>query len=56
MTRKLVTKEEKEQRQQWAIAQIDKGVGFSKLTSFTVDKWWVSRRQARTVVNEAHTE
>ena len=27
MTRKRVTKEEKEQRQQWAVAQIDKGVG-----------------------------
>ena len=56
MTRKRVTKEEKEQRQQWAVAQIDKGVGFSELTSLTSETWGVTRRQARTVVKEAHKE
>ena len=39
MTRKRVTKEEKAQRQQWAVAQIDKGVGFSELTSLTSETW-----------------
>ena len=56
MTRKRVTKEEKQQRQQWAVAQIDKGVGFSELTSLTSETWGVTRRQARTVVKEAHKE
>ena len=56
MTRKRVTKEEKAQRQQWAVAQIDKGVGFSELTSLTSETWGVTRRQARTVVKEAHKE
>ena len=35
MTRKRDAKEEKATRQQWAIAQIDKGVGFSELTALT---------------------
>jgi len=56
VTRQRVTKEEKAQRQQWAVAQIDKGVGFSELTSLTAETWGVSRRQARTVVTEAHKE
>ena len=56
MTRKRVTKEEKQQRQQWAVAQIDKGFGFSELTSLTAETWGVTRRQARTVVKEAHKE
>ena len=56
MTRKRVTKEEKQQRQQRAVAQIDKGVGFSELTSLTSETWGVTRRQARTVVREAHKE
>ena len=56
MTRKRVTKEEKEERQQWAVTQIDKGVGFSELTSLTSETWGVTRRQARTVVKEAHKE
>ena len=56
MTRKRVTKEEKAQRQHWAVAQIDKGVGFSELSSLTSETWGVTRRQARTVVKEAHKE
>ena len=49
MTRKRVIKEEMEQCQKWALALIDKCVGFSSLTSFTIDKCGNSRRQARTV-------
>ena len=56
MTRIRVTKEEKAQRQQWAVAQIGKGVGFSELTSLSAETWGVSSRQARTVVKEAHKE
>ncbi|QNI50141.1 hypothetical protein SynRS9915_00419 [Synechococcus sp. RS9915] len=51
-----MTKEEKQQRQQWAVAQIDKGFGFSELTSLTAETWGVTRRQARTVVKEAYKE
>ena len=56
MTRKRVTKEEMEQCQKWALALIDKCVGFFSLTSFTIDKCGNSRRQARTVVKEAPKE
>ena len=45
-----------EQCQKWALALIDKSVGFSSLTSFTTDKWGNSRRQARTVIKEAPKE
>ena len=37
MTRKRVTKEEKQQRHEWAMKQIDKGVGFSELASLVTD-------------------
>ena len=56
MARKRVTKEEKAQRQQWAVAQIDKGVGFSELTSLTSETWGCTRRNARHVVSLAHKE
>ena len=56
MTRKRVTKEEKAQRQKWAVAQIDKGVGFSELTSLTAETWWCSRRNARDDVCAAHKD
>ena len=39
MTRYRVTKIEKAKRQQWAVAQIDKGVSFSELTSLTAEIW-----------------
>ena len=32
------------------------GFGFSELTSLTAETWGVTRRQARTVVKEAHKE
>ena len=51
-----MNKEEKAQRQHWAVAQIDKGVGFSELTSLTAHTWGVTRRQARTVVKGTHKE
>ena len=56
MTRNRVSKEEKQQRHEWAMKQIDKGVGFSELASLTSKTWGVTRRQARTVVKESHKE
>ena len=56
MTAKRVSKEEKHQRHEWAIKQIDKGVGFSELASLVVETWGCSRRNARRVVSEAHKE
>ena len=35
MTRKRVTASEKKQRHEWAIRQIDAGMGLSELTAFT---------------------
>ena len=34
MTRKRVSKEEKQQRHEWAMKQIDSGMGLSELTAF----------------------
>ena len=45
-----------EQCQKWALALIDKCVGVSSLTSFTIDKCGNSCRQARTVVKDAPKE
>ena len=56
MTRKRVSKEEKQQRHEWAMKQIDKGVGFSELASLISETWGCSRRNARRVVSDAHKE
>ena len=56
MTCQRVTKAEKQQRHEWAMKQIDKGVGFSELASLVAETWGCSRRQARRVVTEAHKE
>ena len=56
MTRKRVTKQEKQQRHQWAMKQIDRGVGFSELASLVAETWGCSRRQARRVVSDAHRD
>ena len=56
MTTKRVTKQEKQQRHEWAMKKIDQGVGFSELASLTSKTWGGTRRQARTVVKEAHKE
>ena len=56
MTRKRVSKEEKQQRLQWAMKQIDRGVGFSELASLVAETWGCSCRNARRVVTEAHKE
>ena len=56
MIRKRVSKEEKQQRHEWAMKQIDKGVGFSELASLVAEKWGCSRRNARRVVTEVHKE
>ena len=56
MTRKRVTKEEKQQPLEWAMKKIDQGVGFSELASLVAETWGCSRRNARRVVTEAHKE
>ena len=38
MTRKRVTASEKKQRHEWAVRQIDAGMGLSELTAFTARK------------------
>ena len=56
MTRRRVSKEEKQQRHEWAMKQIDQGVGFSELASLVAETWGCSRRNARRVVSDAHKE
>ena len=56
MTSKRVTKEEKQQRHEWAMRKIDQGVGFSELASLVAETWGCSRRNARRVVSDAHKE
>ena len=56
MTRKRVSKGEKQQRHEWAMKQIDKGVGFSELASLISETWGCTRRNARHVVSLAHKE
>ena len=56
MTRKRVSKEEKQQRHEWAMKQIDRGVGFSELASLISETWGCTRRNARHVVSLAHNE
>ena len=56
LTRKRVTASEKKQRHEWAVRQIDAGMGLSELTAFTAETWGCSRRQARDVVAAAHKD
>ena len=56
MTRKRVTASEKKQRHEWAVRQIDAGMGLSELTAFTAETWGCSRRNARDVVAAAHKD
>ena len=56
MTRKRVSKDEKQQRYEWAMKQIDRGVGFSELASLISETWGCTRRNARHVVSLAHKE
>ena len=56
MTRKRVTASEKKQRHEWAVRQIDTGMGLSELTAFTAETWGCSRRNARDVVAAAHKD
>ena len=56
MTRKRVSKEEKQQRHEWAMKQIDRVVGFSELASLISETWGRTRRNARHVVSLAHKE
>ena len=41
MTRKKVTKEEKQLRREWVIKKIDQGVGISELASLVSETWGV---------------
>ena len=56
MTRKRVSKEEKQQRHEWAMKQIDRGVGFSELASLFSETWGCTSRNACHVVSLAHKE
>ena len=56
MTRKRVTASEKKQRHEWAVRQIDAGIGLSELTAFTAETWGCIRRNARDVVAAAHKD
>ena len=56
MTSKRVTKEEKQQRHEWAMRKIDQGVGFSELASLVAETWGCSRRHARDVIAAAHKD
>ena len=46
MTRKRVTASEKKQRHEWAVRQIDAGMGLSELTALTAETWGCSCRNA----------
>ena len=46
MTRKRVTASEKKQRHEWAVRQIDAGMGLSELTASTAETWGCSHRSA----------
>ena len=39
MPRKRVTASEKKQRHEWALKQIDAGMGLSELTALTAETW-----------------
>ena len=56
MTHTRVTKSQKKQRLEWAMKQIDRGVGFSELASLISETWGCTRRNARHVVSVAHKE
>ena len=56
MTHKRVMASEKKQRHEWAIRQIDAGMGLSELTAFTAETWGCSRRNACDVVCAAHKD
>tara|TARA_Y100001934_G_C11804037_1_gene518483 strand:+ start:65 stop:445 length:381 start_codon:yes stop_codon:yes gene_type:complete len=56
VTTKRVTKKEKQQRHEWAMKQIDRGVGFSELASLISETWGCTRRNTRHVVSLAHKE
>ena len=56
VTNAWVSRQEKQQRHEWSMKQIDKGVGFSELASLVAETWGCSRRQAHRVVSDAHKE
>ena len=56
MIRTRVTPSEKKQCHEWAVRQIDTGMGLSELTVLTVETWGCSRQYARDVVAKAHAD
>ena len=56
MTRKRVTVSQKKQRHEWALKQIDAGMGLSELTALTAETWGVSRHTACDVVAKAYRD
>ena len=56
LTLKRVTAREKKQRHEWAVQQIDAGMGLSELTTHTAETWGYSRRNARDVMCAAHKD
>ncbi len=47
---------EQQQRHEWAMKQIDAGMGLSELAAITAETWGCSRRNARDVVSAAHKD
>ena len=56
MTNPRVSKQEKQQRHEWAMKQIDRGVGFAELASLISETWGCTRRNACRFMSDAHKE
>ena len=56
MTRKRATGSEEKTLHEWAVRQIDAGMGLSELAAVTAETWECSRRNARDVVAAAHKD
>ena len=54
MTRKRVTASEKKQLHEWAMQQIDAGMGVSESTASTAEIWGCSHRKSHDVIYVAH--
>ena len=56
MARKRVTASEQKQRHEWAIRQIDAGMGLSELTALTAETYGCSYRNAHDVVVKGNAD
>ena len=54
MTRTRVTASEKKQLHEWAMRQIDAGMGVSESTASTAETWGCSLRNSYDVIYVAH--